>query len=169
MLMYGTSMAIPIVDVGKTMIYSITSLNESLPVLHLIPPNQLGYLVDYDFDVAYFNWIINDKAAFYDFFTIVNHLYLGQDVLLVFSNDLWSENLAESILKLIQERYGYNGVLITSIDDYIQANHMDFNFNREWGLYNLDQDKQRFGYQCESMRLANGGKPYMEEGDWPVC
>lgn len=163
MLMYGTSMSIPIVDVGKTMIFSINSLNESIPVLHLIPPPQLGYLSNYDFDVAYYNWVINDNAAFQQFFTIVNYLYSGLDVLLVFSNDLWSENLAETILKIIQERYGYNGVLITCFDDYIQANHMDFNFNREWGLYNLDQDKQRFAYQNEAIRLANGGKPYYEE------
>lgn len=164
--MYGTNAAVSIVDVEKTAIYSVNSLNESLPVLHLVPPTQLGYLVDYDFDVAYYNWVLNNDYVFSQLFTIINHLYNGTDVLLVFSNDPWSENLAETIMKVIQQRYGYNGALIQSFDDYVYAsNQIDFNFNREWGLYNLDQDKNRFSIMSESIRLANGGKPYTEDGD----
>ena len=165
--MYGSSAALSIVDVDKTSIYSITSLNESLPVLHLIPPTNIGYLVDYEFDLAYYNYILfSNDYVFAEFFTIIRDLYLGKDVLLVFANDNWSENLAESILKIIQQRYGYNGVLINTLEDYLLASSsMEFNFNREWGLINLDQDKNRFSYFSESMRIKCGGKPYVEEGD----
>ena len=167
MLMYGTSTALSVVDLGKTVVFSINSMVEGLPTLQLVPPRELGYLSDYDFDVAYYNWVLGNDYIFHQFFTIINNLYIGSaDILLLFSNDPWSENLAESLLKIIQQRYGYNGVLINNIEDYIQANHMEFNFNREYGLYNLDQDKQRYAIMSESIRLANGGKPCMEDDDY---
>ena len=166
MLLYGTVEVLSIVDVDKTSIFSITSMNESLPVLHLVPPRELGYLTDYEFDLAYYNYILGNPYAFGEFFVIINQLYIGRDVLLVFSNDDWSENLAESLLKIIQQRYGYNGVLITCLDDYIFAsNNMDFNFNREWGLINLDNDKNQISYIMEQNRLQNGGIPYREDGE----
>lgn len=169
MLMYGTIAALSIVDVDKTSVFSITSLNESLPVLHLVPPQQLGYLSSYEFDVAYYNYIINNNdMIFAEFFVIIQNLCCGRDVLLVFSNDDWSENLAESLLKIIQQRYGYNGVFINSMEDYIQANNMEFNFNREWGLINLDQDINRADYFNETVRLKQGGKPHYEEEEGDI-
>ena len=166
MFLYGTNAAVSIVDVERTAIYNITSLREDLPVLYIVPPKDLGYLSDYDFDVAYYNYVLNNDQIFLQFFQIVMNLYMGHDVLLVFSDDNWSENLAESILKMIQQRYGYNGAYIESMQDYIDASlTLEFKFE-PYLLYNLDEDKKRFAYLSESIRLQNGGKPCMEEDEY---
>ena len=99
---------------------------------------------------------------FCEFFQIIYNLYLGYDVFILASSEDWSENILESLLKLIQQRYGYNAVRIDSDDDYIFArNNMTFDFDPRFGIYNLDQDKERFSYLIENFRLANNGNlPY---------
>ena len=53
--------------------------------------------------------------------------------------------MLESLLKFIQERYGYAAVKIESEEDYTFARgNFICDFNPEFGLYNLDIDKDRF-------------------------
>lgn len=157
MLYYGNSLGLTIIN-RDTVVFNITSMREGLNRLNLVPPNSMGHMVDKDFDIAYANYIMGNDFIFYDFFQIIWALYLGQDVYLVFSDDQWSENMAESLSKLIQQRYGYNAIRIESFDDYIYAcMNVNSGFNSEWGILNLDQDKDRFAYLSESMRIHNGG------------
>ena len=157
MLFYGDSRCVSIVN-QDTVIYNITSMREGLQRLNLVPPNSMGHMIDKDFDIVYANYIMCNDAIFYDFFQIIYTVYLGKDVLLLYSDDQWSENMAESLNKLIQQRYGYNCIKITSFDDYIYAvMNMEDGFNTEYGILNLDQDKDRFAYISESIRLHNGG------------
>ena len=157
MLFYGRNNIINILS-SDTLIFNISSMNENIPRLQLIPPNNLGHLYDRDFDIAYANYIMSNDMIFVNFFTIIYNIYLGKDVCLIYSKDDWSENLAESINKLIQQRYGYNAIQIETFDDYIFAkNHMIQNFNSDYGLFNLDSDKERFTYLSESARIHNGG------------
>ena len=163
MLFYGNTTMLTVIN-NDTVVFNITSMREGLNRLNLIPPNSMGHMVDKDFDIAYANYIIGNDMIFYDFFQIIYALYLGRDVFLVYSDDQWSENMAESLSKLIQQRYGYNAIRITSFDNYIYAlMNMDSGFNPEWGIYNLDQDKDRFAYLSESIRIHNGGLPESEE------
>lgn len=145
MLYYGTSNILPLLKYG-TSVYNITSYREGLYRLNLLPPFDKRLYTDgcRDFDLAYAEWIFNNDYIFFDFFKIVYDLYLGKDVFLVMDDGDWSENIIESLLKLIQQRYGYNGCLITDFDAYVYAqNNIDSRFE-DFGLYNLDQDKDRF-------------------------
>lgn len=157
MLFYGNSNILNILSTD-TLIFNVTSMLEGVPILHLVPPKALGYLVDRDFDINYANFIMNTDPIFCDFFSIVYNLYLGKDIYLIYSDDDWSENLAESLNKLIQQRYGYNAIKICGFDDYIYAkNNINESFNPQYGIANLDMDKERYTYISESIRLANGG------------
>ena len=157
MLFYGNSGCLSIVN-PETVVYNITSMKEGLYRLNLVPPNSMGHMIDKDFDIAYANYIMSNDAIFYDFFKIIFDLYLNHDVLLLYSDDQWSENMAESLNKLIQQRYGYNCVRINSFDDYVYARmNIEDGFNPEYGILNLDQDKDRFAYINESIRIHNGG------------
>ena len=165
MLMYGESRddILSIGFAGTGIIYNLSSLREGFNTLRLlIPPNEIGRFTDRDFDIAYANYILNNDAVFCEFFQIIYNLYLGYDVFILASSEDWSENILESLLKLIQQRYGYNAVRIDSDDDYIFArNNMTFDFDPRFGIYNLDQDKERFSYLIENFRLANNGNlPY---------
>ena len=141
MLMYVESYHIP----DKCVVFNITSMREDLPRLNLIPPEYVGKLNSRDFDIAYMNYIFGYDPAFAEFFQIINNLYIGNDVYLVMTAGIdWSENLIESILKIIQQRYGYNAVRIYTQDDYIQAQNTRMQFDPTYGLMNLDADKQRY-------------------------
>ena len=168
--MFGNAQAaLNIKFAGKGAIFNLSSLNESFITLrYLIPPNNLGRFTDRDFDIAYANYIISNDAVFMDFFRIIYELYIGNDVFIVASDEDWSENILESLLKLIQQRYGYNSVCVNSDADYIYArNYAEGEFAQGFGLYNLDQDKERFTCLVENYKEANNTLPFNLEG-WYV-
>lgn len=158
MLMYGNSKNV--IKDGNTIAFNITSMNESYPRLsRLLPPNSIGYLSDWEFDNAYMQFIFNNDPVFFEFFQIVFPLYQGKNVYLVMDDTLdWSENLLESLLKVIQQRYGYNAVRINEYNDYLEAKSESLDdFNPYFGVQNLDIDKERYSYLYQ---LQNMGRHY---------
>lgn len=160
MLMYGrdTDEVMHINFFGEGVMYNLSSLREDFYKLRLLlPPMEVGRGCDREFDTNYYNYILSNDYVFSEFFQIVYNLYTGVDVFIMVDGGGWSENILESLLKIIQQRYGYNAVQIDSDEDYIYAyNNMQFGFT-SYGLYNLDQDKDRFAHFVESYRLANKG------------
>lgn len=159
MLMYGPASAADIKFGGKGVMYNLSSMREGFISLQaLIPPNTIGRLTDREFDIAYANYIMSNDTLFCIFFQIIYNLYIGKDVFIIVSTEDWSENLLESLLKLIQQRYGYNAVLINTEADYLYAvTSMNFEFAPGYGVFNLDQDKERFTTLIEQYRIANNG------------
>lgn len=156
MLMYGNSNNI----ITTGIVFNLTSMKEGFTRLsRLIPPNTIGRFTDREFDIIYANYIMSNDFVFKEFFDIIYPLYTGLDVYIIISDDDWSENLTESLLKLIQQRYGYNGGKINCIDDYYfilnSKNYSDF--DRSYGLANLDIDKERYTYIVENARIKSGG------------
>ena len=165
MLMYGTAFCYNYAMSENCIPFNITSLKEGVVNLsYLIPPNNLGHLDTRDFDIQYANYIMSNDIVFKQFFDIIYCLYLGKDVYLMMDPSDWSENIIESILKLIQQRYGYDATLITCFDDFVFAsNTVNIpRFNPYFGIMNLDQDKERYSYIIESERIRNGGKIEVE-------
>lgn len=167
MLMFGSEEALGLSFKGKGYLYNLSSMREGYTRLStLIPPNELGRFTDRDFDIVYANYIMNNDQVFCEFFQIVYNLYLGYDVFILACNENWSENILESLLKLIQQRYGYNAVRISSDEDYIYAvNNSVSDFAPGYGIYNLDQDKERFVHLMYAFKLMNDGAiPFNLEG-----
>lgn len=165
MLMYGLDKpeVLGLKFSGQGVVYNLTSLKEGYNRLRLlVPPNNLGKFTDRDFDIVYANYIFGNNYVFAEFFQIIYNLYIGLDVFIIYSESDWSENILESLLKLIQQRYGYNAVLINSDEDYIYAkNNFNIDFAPGYGLYNLDQDKERFSFFVSELAANNHGKiPY---------
>lgn len=156
MLMYGTSVNI----IPEATIFNLCSYKEGYQNLNLIPPISLGKLINKDFDIAYMQYIMSNDMIFVNFFNIIYCLYSGYDVYIIIGNDDWTENLAESLMKLIQQRYGYNGVKINNFDDYLyfSNNSKLSDFAPGYGVANLDMDKERYSYLVEHFRLKNGGR-----------
>lgn len=162
MLMYGNSQNI--ISTGN--VFNLTSLKEGyIRLNNLIPSNNLGVFTGRDFDIEYMNYIMSNDFVFKEFFDIIYSLYIGTDVYIIVSEDDWSENLVESLIKLIQQRYGYVACKINSVDDYMYfLNSKNIpEFNKYFGIANLDIDKERYTYIIENMRIKNGGKLIYEE------
>lgn len=150
MLLYGDASNIQ----EQCTILNLSSYIEGYQKLNLLPPNSLGATTEYQFDQLYAKSIMEDDYLFSQMFSIIYLLSIGQDVYIIVSNDDWSENIIESLLKLIQQRYGYNATRINCFDDIV--NTIPGEFNPSYGLFNLDQDMERFTY-ITKLQSINGG------------
>lgn len=151
MLYYGNARNIQ----DQCVVLNFTSYIEGYRRLYLIPPNSLGASNDYQFDVLYMQYIFENDPIFFEFFSLMDLLNRGCDVYIIISDDDWSIMLIESLLKLIQQRYGYNGQRVDCLDDVIYS--VPGEFNREYGLYNYDIDSERYALLSKSME-SSGGK-----------
>ena len=155
MLMIGTIQNLQ--TTSNCIVYNFSSLNEKYVRLNLFPPNNLGAMDEYDFDIKYAIYILGNDAIFFDMMRIVYSLYQGKDVFVLIDDTEQFEMYNESLMKFIQQRYGYNFNLIQSFDDFINAEESRFS---ELGIINLAQDKERLSYMLEAERIKNGGTPY---------
>ena len=159
MLMYGDANgAICAIQCNKEKldVINLSSLNEKFSdKLYLIPPNTLGANTEYEFDVNYMHWILDDNRNFLQLMRIINDIVSGMDVYIVISLDEWSEVLIESLMKLIQQRYGINGCRVMTTEDYINAEESGF---EDYGVVNYNEDRLRFEYIMESQRILAGGQ-----------
>jgi hypothetical protein len=151
--MYGELHAVDyVIDRNNIVIYNITSLSEKYRRIPLIPPNSLGANSEYEFDIKYMNWILGNDNNFCSLMTIINDL-VNRDVFLLISNDNWSKILIESLLKLIQQRYGINAVYIDTEDDLLYAEESGFS---DYGVLNLDEDRTRYMNLYEQYAISTG-------------
>ena len=72
---------------------------------------------------------------------IIYNLYLHNHVyILVYQSDTF-DIVTESLMKLIQQRYGYHCQWLNEPSDFNYYDDSDFSFN---GIYNLDIDRERY-------------------------
>jgi len=95
-----------------------------------------------EFDLIYANYIIGDDSVFMELMKIIYPLYEGQTVYVLVGNDECKYVITESLIKFIQQRYGYNSYLINEEAD-LEYLTEESSFSIQ-GLYNLDVDKERY-------------------------
>lgn len=152
MLMYGDILVLnDILEMPQTKVYNYSSLIEGYPRLNLMPPRSLGGATEYEFDVNYMQYIIGNDIIFMNFMTIILDIYNGFNVYLIVDEDeMWSCMLVDSLMKLVQQRYGINGVRIHSLEDFQFAKEDYF---ADYGIINLDQDKERYAYLDQQYKM----------------
>lgn len=109
-----------------------------------IEPSSLFYVPKPDsetsmYDMEYANYIFQNTKQRLELLYIVYQLLIGNPVLIMIGQYPGMYEMAESLLKLIQSRYGYNGFFIQNEDLY----YLD-NFNSRFsvpGLMLFDQEK----------------------------
>lgn len=137
--------------IRQVVTYNLTSyynhaptLNLLIPSLAAVPENILnGDCTTPEFDISYHSFIINNDQAFIQFMNIMVPVFNSSDtlvhVLINVSN--FRDVITESLLKLIQQRYGYNAYIVNELDDFLYANESDFSIP---GLFTMDKDIQRW-------------------------
>lgn len=127
-----------------TVVYNINSNTTEFTRLNLMPPMELLSKIRNSelFDQEYTNYIMLNDSVFVQFMCIMLSLAFGKDViLLVYKEESTFDPIIEVILKLIQQRYGYNYILLDDLsylDDLQQTS-----FTTE-GLVNYQQDFNRY-------------------------
>lgn len=164
-LFYGKYSALQYIP-NTFKVFNFSSFKEIGIAMNLMPPNTLGAINEYDFDCRYAQYLISVDQAFYNMMNLIMSIYNNEDVFILIndeedsffgSDSNWSAILIESFLKFIQQRYGLNATYIQSSDDVSMANVVDFS---DYGVMNLDIDKERWSMMTEYNRIViNGGTP----------
>ena len=131
--------------------YNILSIkNKYIHVLNLssanlnIKPSSLFYVPrsnneSNNYDIEYANFIFQNTQQRIEFLYAVYKLQISNPVLIMIGNYPGMYEMAESLLKLIQSRYGYNGYIITH-DDLEDLELFESRFSVP-GLLLFDQEK----------------------------
>lgn len=91
------------------------------------------------YDIEYANFIFGNTQQRVEFLYLVYQLQIGNHVLITIGNYPGMYEMAESLIKLIQSRYGYNGYFITD-DDLEDLSMFESRFNAP-GIVLFDQEK----------------------------
>lgn len=144
-LIFAKFNAIKDIDLTGKVIYNLNSLVEIGIRLRLMPPSELESISFRDeklFDQAYANYIFSDNEIFSRFMGVILSFYYGSDVYILVDDSIdMGEIIIESLMKLIQQRYGIISNYIKESDDldYLTEGTLSIP-----GLYNLDIDKSRY-------------------------
>lgn len=145
--------------------YSMVEIGEYLN--HLNPyPNIFSYLQQdngegdentIQFDLAYVNQLLYDNDTFIDFMKIMMNLEIYDNVIVVTNYDNpYIMYVVESLIKIIQERYGIQSYIVNCIEDIDELNVSEFT---QEGYLNYIQDMDRFKAITSTPELI------MREGD----
>ena len=99
------------------------------------------YVYTPQFDVAYANLIMSTDIMFEAFMKIMVPVDQGSIVFILVHRDDYRDAVMESIIKFIQERYGYHSWIMEDIDDVECIKEGSFS---PYGLINLDEDKRHY-------------------------
>lgn len=150
MIIFGNNNIVPYLLVDK----------ERYFVLNFFNPTNLGTRLDrlwapdiilqtcplesVEFDRSYANYILTNDDAFQDFMEILMSMYYNEDVFIL--TDLDSPpvvSMCESIIKLIQQRYGYNCYIANCLEDIVNMPESEMS---EIGNRIFMQDKERYAF-----------------------
>ena len=164
MLVFGQADCLNVID-RQFIVYNLSSSTEcGMRLKYLMPPfpanTDSEYFLsadnDKNFDTFYNVYIFyNNQAAYYELGKIIFDLYSGFDVFVLIDRHEILDMITMSLMKIIQQHYGYNAYLINEASDVYCAGDSDFSIN---GLYNLDIDKKRWTQMAESNNIS---KPIM--------
>lgn len=129
--------------------FNLSSYYTSMPTLEALvqlPQNAFEELTkdENNFDQIYQQYIFTNDIAFVQFMNLIVPISMQPDcmvqVLIQYSN--YRDSILESLIKIIQQRYGYNSLYIVNTEeDLLYTEESDFSIP---GLFVLDQDLKRW-------------------------
>ena len=110
-----------------------------------MPINQ--FINTVDFDIMYASVLLQNDRMFETFTKFIASSYFGFTVILLVYREPYRDAIMESVIKFIQQRYGYNCWIVNSIDDIDCLAESTFT---PAGIITLDSDVKRYDnlYQC---------------------
>ena len=131
--------------------YNLSHYYAEMSILNLLVPSSefisedilTGDCTTTDFDQVYHNFILSNDIAFSQFMSIIIPVYMDPSTLVhiaILYND-YTIAFVESLIKLIQQRYGYNSYFINDVEDFLYTTEPEFTIP---GIFALDQDLLRW-------------------------
>ena len=123
----------------------ITILDKLIPI-GMIPDDVVtGNSTSPEFDRYYSNYIFQNQNAFFQFMNIIVYEYMDPSVLVqvLINTDGIREAISESLMKLIQQRYGMSSFYVFTPEDFMYINVPEVGVSIP-GLFTLDQDLAQY-------------------------
>lgn len=151
--------------IRQVVAFNLSSYFNDYPTLNLLVPSPQfisedllnGDCTTPEFDMSYHNFILNNDEAFLQFMNIMIPVFSNPDVLvqILINVSNFRDVITESLIKFIQQRYGYNSYLVYNLDDFVCVEESDMSVP---GLFAMDQDLQRW-----QMMIGSESNLYQEE------
>lgn len=141
--------------IKKIITYNLTSYISDFQTLNmLIPSNFMEESIissdissNSEFDAKYSHGIITNENSFLQLMTIVVPAYMDPDTMvhiLIGPSSDFRDNIAESLAKLVQQRYGYSCYFVYELEDFYYLDMSSCNNFSIPGLFILDKDLERW-------------------------
>lgn len=139
-------------------------LNNLIPVpevMSLLKQSRYGDADTYLFDKEYANQLISHTPSFIDLMNLLSNIEHQDEIILIsnYSNRMIMPIL-DSLLKLIQERYGIDSYLINTLDDIDQFSVSEFASPMQYNLF--VSDIQRY-YKLIKQQIPISSEAELEE------
>lgn len=125
----------------NSIIFNMNANVSTFVPVYLMPPQGMIY-TSLEFDNEYINLILTNDHYFLQLMRIMIPLRDGHDVyILAYNEETVFNPITETLMKLIQQRYGYNYQEIHSVDD---LNIFDCSGFTTPGIIQFDEDFKRY-------------------------
>ena len=168
MLVFGPYRSIP--QNENFIVYNLSSPTmhvPKLPGLYVYPEGvfmmnngrfEENEQAEVEFDMWYYNYVLNDPVACSSLMQILNSLYNEGKVYVCIDDSVMNPGIGvlnESFMKILQARYDikYSVINEPSDIDYIPRDGCDFASAR--GIETFDSDKMQFMIACEAQKIRN--------------
>lgn len=131
--------------------YNLTSYIADVPKLDMLIPSPefipedvlRGDCTDASFDIAYHQYILQNDYAFLQLMSIMVPEFTEPGILIqiLINVSNYRDIISESIMKLIQQRYGHNTFYVYNPEDFLYIEPQTFSVP---GLFALDEDRNRW-------------------------
>jgi hypothetical protein len=116
---------------------SITDLITIVPRINNTQMPHNVFVDSFEFDTNYAYTLLNDPMMFHHLMEIMIPSREGEIVIILVQRDPYRDSVMESLIKLIQQRYGYNSWVINDPTDVEYIKETPFT---PWGITTLDKD-----------------------------
>ena len=110
------------------------------------------YVQTVDFDIQYAGRILSDPLAFTELLDIMQCDYSGMNAIILVQHDFYRDSVMESLLKLIQQRYGYNAWVIDDPEDIESIYEPHYT---PMGIMQLNSDLEKYIDFCRNNVILN--------------
>lgn len=131
--------------------YNLSSYYSDVPTLNMLIPSSEYIpeeLMEGDcslpvFDIEYHKFIFENNEAFMQFMNLIIPVFGSPEVLvqILINQSEFRDIITESLIKLIQQRYGYNAYIVNEVDDFLYTEESSMSIP---GLFIMDQDLHRW-------------------------
>lgn len=130
---------IDITDMAKISSYIHQTTYMSMPI----------FVQSVEFDIQYANTILSSPIMYNELMQVLSSAYEGDIVVILVYRDSYRDAIMESLIKFIQQRYGYNSWIIEDAEDIQSIREESFT---PYGLITLQQDLKKFDESYRNMK-----------------